>query len=258
MIPKLIHFVWLGRQPKPPVVRRCVASWRRHLSDYRIIEWNETNFDLGCNRYLREACNARKWAFASDYIRMRVVHDQGGIYLDSDCFVLDTLDPFLKHAFFSGFEGTGFPFTATFGAVPGHPLVARTLLDYEHRAFAKPDGTLDITTNTQLVGGILRNEYGCELNGMYQGLRDGVAIYPADRLCTWSDQSVVVHLMSGSWEGPVRHRLLLRLLGGRASANLFRIQHKHLYNFLDSLARIRSRFYRGGDGGRPADSCRTV
>ena len=120
------------------VVRKCIASWRRHLGDYRMVEWNETNFDMKSNRYLREAYESKKWAFVSDYIRMRVIHDQGGVYLDSDCYVFGGLNAFLRHSFFSGFEVDAFPFTAVFGAEAGHPLVSRVLQDYDARSFFYP------------------------------------------------------------------------------------------------------------------------
>ena len=46
MIPKKIHYVWLGGGMKTPSVKRCIASWRKVMPDYEIKEWNENNFDI--------------------------------------------------------------------------------------------------------------------------------------------------------------------------------------------------------------------
>ena len=49
MIPKKLHYFWFGRNPKPPIVEFCIASWRKYLPDFEIIEWNEENFDVYLN-----------------------------------------------------------------------------------------------------------------------------------------------------------------------------------------------------------------
>lgn len=240
MIPRIIHYVWVGRKPKPFAIRRCISSWRRHLSNYEIVEWNESNCDLSANRYLREAYDCKKWAFVSDFLRLQVVHRMGGIYLDSDCYVRGSLDPFLRHSFFSGFESEALPFTAAFGATPNHPLVGRLLREYEDRAFCQPDGTWDQTTNTSTVSSILHSEYGCRLDGTYQELESGAVIYPEDVLCRMSNRSVVVHLMNYSWaDMPLRR--FHRVLGGSANAALLRMAAPQLYIALDRVARAFSR-----------------
>ena len=97
MIPKKIHYVWVGHNPKSPLIKECLTTWKKKLPDYEIIEWNESNFDMHENRYLEEAYQAKKWAFVSDYIRARAIYEQGGIYLDTDVRVLKKLDPLLKN-----------------------------------------------------------------------------------------------------------------------------------------------------------------
>ena len=69
MIPKIIHYVWVGRNPKSKLIQECIATWKKKLPNYQIIEWNEDNFDIHENSYIEQAYTAKKWAFVSDYIR---------------------------------------------------------------------------------------------------------------------------------------------------------------------------------------------
>ena len=83
-IPKTIHYCWFGRGEKPEIVKKCIDTWKDKLSDYKIIEWNEDNFDINQNDYVKEAYKAKKFAFVSDYVRVYALYNYGGIYLDTD------------------------------------------------------------------------------------------------------------------------------------------------------------------------------
>ena len=91
-IPKIIHYVWVGNNEKPKDIKRCMETWKKHLKDYEIIEWNEKNFDIDSNKFVKEAYEARKWAYVSDYIRAYAIYNYGGIYLDTDVLVVEILD----------------------------------------------------------------------------------------------------------------------------------------------------------------------
>lgn len=104
MIPKKIHYVWVGDKPKPELVLKCIASWKKHLPDYEIIEWGNDFLNTINNKYVQEATLAKKWAFVSDYIRLYALYHQGGIYLDTDVIVKANLDQFLTHDFFTSYE----------------------------------------------------------------------------------------------------------------------------------------------------------
>ena len=85
MIPKTIHYCWFSCNPKPKLAEKCIKSWKKHCPDYEIIEWNEDNFDLStAPLYVRQAYEAKKWAFVTDYVRLKLVYDYGGIYMDTD------------------------------------------------------------------------------------------------------------------------------------------------------------------------------
>ena len=104
MIPKIIHYCWFGGKPLSPMARRCIDSWKKYCPDYQIKRWDETNFDLNSCTYIREAYEAKKWAFITDYVRLCVMYNYGGIYMDTDVEVLKNLDCFLSEKAFSGFE----------------------------------------------------------------------------------------------------------------------------------------------------------
>ena len=129
MIPKIIHYIWVGGKEKPVDIKRCMATWKKHLEGYKVIEWNESNFDIEQHPFVKAAYEAKKWAYVSDYIRAYAIYNYGGIYLDTDILLLDNFDDFLNHRAFVGFENPNYPFTAAFGAEKGHPLV-KDMLDY--------------------------------------------------------------------------------------------------------------------------------
>ncbi|MGN9013635.1 glycosyltransferase family 32 protein [Oliverpabstia intestinalis] len=196
MIPKIIHYIWVGGKEKPVDIKRCMATWKRHLEGYKVIEWNESNFDIEQHPFVKAAYEAKKWAYVSDYIRAYAIYNYGGIYLDTDILLLDNFDDFLNHRAFVGFENPNYPFTAAFGAEKGHPLVKDMLdyydeLDTYHFDFKN--------NNTISVSDILINKYGCKVGNMYQVLKEGIAVYPDTILCNPSEKSVSIHVFTGTW-----------------------------------------------------------
>ena len=108
MIPKKINYIWLGGGNKSNFTNICISTWYEHLKDYKIIEWNETNLDLEklCdeNRFFKECYKRKLWAFMADYLRLYVLYNHGGIYLDVDVQVLKNFDDLLDNKVFIGYE----------------------------------------------------------------------------------------------------------------------------------------------------------
>lgn len=199
MIPKKIHYVWVGGKDKPKDIQKCMDTWKKHLSEYEIIEWNETNFDMNAHPFIAEAYAKKKWAYVSDYIRAYVVYEVGGIYLDTDVIVLDDLTQFLKNRAFVGFENPSYPFTAVFGAEPKHPLV-KDILDYYDQVSFEFDKNNEMkNVNTKIVSDILINKYKCKVNNKEQLLLEGIKVYPDGVLCNPSDNSSTIHVFTGTW-----------------------------------------------------------
>ena len=104
MIPKVIHYFWFGRNPLPPLAVKCIESWKKFLPDYEIKEWNEDNFDVNMTQYTREAYEAKKYAFVSDFARFWILYQYGGVYFDTDVEVLKPMDVILGKGSFMGCE----------------------------------------------------------------------------------------------------------------------------------------------------------
>lgn len=211
MIPKIIHYVWVGGNPKPKNIQRCLKTWRKHLQDYKIIDWNEDNFDIHENKYVEQAYQAKKWAFVSDYIRAKAVYEYGGIYLDTDVLVLDDLTSLLNNRAFVGFENKDNPFTAVFGAEKHHPLLKDMLDYYDDRDFTFDRADQLAGVNTVSVSDILKNKYGAEPNNQEQELKEGIHVYPDGVLCNPSADSKTIHVFTGTWmegEKPLKRKLV--------------------------------------------------
>ena len=211
MIPKIIHYVWVGNNPKPKDIKKCMKTWKKHLKDYKIIEWNESNFDISSHPFVKKAYEAKKWAYVSDYIIMYAIYNYGGIYLDTDVLVLENFDKFLNNKVFVGFERENYPFTAVFGAEKKNKFIKK-LLDYYDNLDAY---NFDFENNNTIsVSNILINEYGCSKENKEQLLKDGIKVYKDDILCNPSKNSTTVHIFTGTWlEGikPLKRKIVTAL-----------------------------------------------
>ncbi len=214
MIPKVIHYCWFGRGPLPALAQKCIASWRKYCPDYEIKEWNEDNFDLSLYPYVREAYEARKFAFVTDVVRLYALYYEGGIYMDTDVEVIKPLDKFLVHCAFSGFESevnvpTGIMASEQYGRW------AKDNLDYyDNRHFVKENGTLDMTTNVQIITSYMSN-YDFQPHSSYQDFPNLITINPQEYFCplspisgksTISKNTYTIHHFAGSWL-PIKVRI---------------------------------------------------
>lgn len=199
MIPKKIHYVWVGGKEKPKDIQRCIKSWKKKLPDYEIIEWNESNFDINSHSFTKSAYEAKKWAYVSDYIRMYALYNYGGIYLDTDNLVLESLDKFLDNRAFVGFENPNYPYTAACGCEKGHPLIKDVLDYYDGKTFKFDVKDQMKGVNTKIVSDILIKNYGCKVNNKEQILKEGIKVYPDYILCNPSKESSVIHIFTGTW-----------------------------------------------------------
>ena len=174
---KTIHYCWFGKNPKPKLIIKCIESWKKQCPDYEIKEWNEDNFDINCCDYVREAYEARKWAFVSDYCRFFVLYHYGGIYLDTDVELLKPLDNLNKN--FVGFECQNRVNSGLIrGAVAGDLICQLMLESYSKCHFLKEDGTLDLSTVCDRETNILCS-HGMKPNNTLQTI-EGTTIYPSE------------------------------------------------------------------------------
>lgn len=172
-IPKKIHYCWFGGQSKPKKIKECLASWDI-LDNYEIIEWNESNFDINCNNYVKQAYENKKYAFVSDYARLKVLYEHGGIYLDTDIEVKKDLSDFLNNDLFLGFMYNSLLGTAVIGASKNNKIIKDLLGKYENKKLKYEPN------NNMFTEYFLNNYSSFRLNNQYQELHDNVKIYPKE------------------------------------------------------------------------------
>ena len=237
MIPKVIHYCWFGKAQMPRLAIKCIDSWKRHLPDYKLKLWNEDNFDLSVNQYVSEAYQARKYAFVTDYVRLEVLFKEGGIYMDTDVEVVKNLDEFLILPAFSGFEGEKYVPTGIMASEKNGFWVKEQLEYYIDKHFILPDGTSDLTTNTQIISGIMQTN-GFVLKNGYQIYKDCMHMYPYEYFnplqygkIFLTENSHCIHHFASSWN-PEKRKIykfiLKRIVGGNLTYFLVKLKRKIL------------------------------
>ena len=150
-IPKILHLVWFGRNPYSKIVNYCLESWKKYCPDYEIMIWNEDSFDINSNQWAKEAYEAKKYAFVSDYVRLYALYNYGGIYLDTDVELIDNIDFLLSNEAFSGYSSDFWLNTAFMGSVKGNLWIKILLEYYNDRHFKNKDGNLETAENNQII-----------------------------------------------------------------------------------------------------------
>ena len=205
-IPKIIHYCWFGGNELTDLAKRCINSWKLYCPDYKIIRWDESNFDVNSNQFCKEAYDNKKWAFVTDYVRLMVLHNYGGIYMDTDVEVIKSLDDFLKHEAFSGFESSHHMPTGIIASRKENKWIKILLDDFNEKKFIIND-KMDMQPNVVKITNLTKNYYPLKLNDKYQDLGD-LTLYPSDWFCpknadlqdiNLTVNTHAIHHFDGSW-----------------------------------------------------------
>ncbi|MDF7675148.1 glycosyltransferase [Neisseriaceae bacterium ESL0693] len=212
MIPRCIHYCWFGDKPLPDATQRYIDSWHQYLPDFQFKLWHEQNFDVSALAYTREAYAAGKYAFVADVCRIQALLTEGGIYLDTDVQLIASLEPFLHHHCFTGFEEGMDPYNRTLtcqpqagvmGCEPGSALMADVWQYYQHARF---DPVHPITINQ--VFRHIYQQHGVVFQQQIQHIADYFSIYPSDYFMAKNaythelnitEHTVCIHHYDGSW-----------------------------------------------------------
>lgn len=209
MIPKIIHYCWFGNKPLPEEVKKYILTWKSKCPDYEIKEWNESNFDINSSVYVQEAYKNKKWAFVADYVRLYVLVNYGGIYLDTDVELIKSFDDLIYFKAFCGFEDENKLSTAVLGSEPHFPIFNEWFHMYDNRKFIDANGELDLEPNVFLFTKICNN-YGLQLTDQEQNIK-GLKVYPRDwfspkdyysNKLKITQNTVAIHHFKASWQTP--------------------------------------------------------
>ena len=236
MIPKKIHYCWFGRGAMPELANKCIESWHEQMPDYEYKLWTEDDFDISSVPYVKEAYEAKKYAFVSDYVRLWALYNEGGIYFDVDFYAYKSFDDLLDLNAFAGFEGS-----------KHHPLmmgvvasrangewIKEQLDSYTNRHFIHEKGTLDMTTNVKFITANMAKN-GFVQNGQEQDYKD-LHVFPVDYFCPRqttgeylrTNNTYCEHLGLNSWSENSNgfKSMFLKLVGQKNATRLIKLKRK--------------------------------
>lgn len=138
MIPRIFHQIWLGPDDLPDEYRGLQRTWTSRHPEWELRFWTEENLPRNLRR--REVYELmRQPAERADMLRLELLHQFGGVYVDVDFECLRPIDPLLKGvSFFLGALRSGRVSNAIIGSVHGHPLLGRALQELRPRTVYGP------------------------------------------------------------------------------------------------------------------------
>ncbi len=251
MIPKIIHYVWFGRGAKSELFKKCYASWVKYMPGYKIIEWNEDNFDINIVPYVKQSYEKKKYAFASDYARFWILYHYGGLYLDTDVELIRPLDDIIDRGNFMGCEQS-FAINPGIGMAvnPGLDIFKKILDHYNQLSFDGTNGIFMPKTIVEYTTEIFKSSGYVESNEIQEVA--GIWVYPPDYFCPYSIESMKmritvnthsIHWYDASWysNNPIIKQIQLWLC--RFKIKLHKIMDDMFgygtYNKLKNMIRLR-------------------
>lgn len=210
MIQKTIHYCWFSGEKKPRTIQTCIDSWARVMPDYTIKCWDNNSFDFNSVPFVQGAIEAKKYAFAADYVRLYALLTEGGIYLDSDVLVKRPFDTFLSNDFFCGTEAYYIDKelhfrmeAAIMGATKGHPFIKKCISFYQNKEFS-----VERAGNEFVMPKVISKsaeEYGYQYENKKQQLSN-ITVYPTSVFTNTLHQDTTdvnelyaIHQNAGSW-----------------------------------------------------------
>ena len=246
MIPKKIHYCWLGGNPLPESAKKCIKSWKKYCPDYEIIEWNESNLDINsAPLYIRQAYEVKKYGFVPDYFRVKIIHEHGGIYLDTDVEIVKSFDKLLKDKCFFGFEDDGDLDAAInlghgFGGEKGLPIFVDIMEQYSDMKFINDDGSYNTVASPEINTEVFIS-HGLKQQNKEQILDDYIHVYPSEYFCPKSfidgvirktKNTYSIHHFDASWlskESQDKMRSSWKRKQKRAKQKAFRAKVKGVF-----------------------------
>lgn len=206
---KYIHYCWFGNNKLPKLAKKCIKSWKKYLPEYKIIEWNEKNFDVNITKFSKQAYEEKNWAFVSDVARVYALKEMGGIYFDTDMMITNYVsDNILEKDFFVGWESDINIAVGVLGAKKGNKIIQKLFDIYSNTNYDK--NNLYSITIPRMLTQLLTTEYKmkpCPLDNQllaentYILARDYFYPISSDKSLpnSFTQNTCMIHYYSGSW-----------------------------------------------------------
>lgn len=218
----------------PELAQKCIASWHKFMPEWEYKLWNEDVFDVASVPYVKEAYEARRFAFVTDYVRLYALYHEGGVYMDTDVEVLKPLDDLLYLSAFTGYEGskTMPPVTGIMASEANGMWVREQLDSYDNSHFIQRDGSLDLTTNTIRISRIMRDN-GFVQDGKYKIYKD-LHVFPVEYFCPRqttgeylrTENTYCDHHFMGTWNDNKSKSVLSELIGQKNMTRLIKLKRR--------------------------------
>lgn len=206
-IPRIIHYCWFSKKEMPEYLKKCIETWKEKCPGYQIQRWDEDNYDVHKNPYMKQAYSTQKWGFVPDYARLDILYQYGGFYLDTDVELLQSLDELRGQGAFCGVEKWGnINMGGCSGAIKHHPMIGEMLAYRENIPFIYPDGTMNLETC-----GVYETapfiERGMKINNTTQRI-NGMTVFSSDFFHPYdymsgetivTDNTISIHHFNGGW-----------------------------------------------------------
>lgn len=215
---KIVHYCWFGPKPLPELAKKCIKSWKKYLPDFEIKLWNETNFDLNSSEFVKQAYEAGKWAFVSDYARLNALYNEGGIYFDTDMEVITDIDFLYDKDFFIGREYSGYIAAGIIGVKNEKNEYIKEMLDY-YKSIKHFDTENIFNYAIPKVITKVLEKYECKKENNIEIYNNNCYVYPVDYFYPmsydrstkyYSNNTCTVHYYDATWV-PKRERMTLRM-----------------------------------------------
>jgi len=195
MIPRVFHYVWVGGDLPKQHRKWMDDNMRLHAGDptWEMRLWTDSDVDqFKTAGMIKEA---RRPAQKADIMRIEIVYEHGGVYLDTDTEVLRRFDPLLGDEAFAGLQQENYLCTTPLGAVPKSAF------------FSKLMGALE---TRKVNGDILKQTANTFVTEFWLANQDlPLAVYPTHCFCpylwwdkpplAYSPETFCVHHWNQSW-----------------------------------------------------------
>ena len=208
MIPKIIHYCWFGRGPMPEDNLKCIESWKKFLPDYKLMLWNEDNYDVNSIKFTRQAYQKKKYAFVIDPVRLQLLREHGGIWLDTDIEIIENTRSAAGTARLHEFRIRHAAAHRDRRQREGAAWNDEYWKYMNRKPFIRWNGRLNKTPSTVIISRILKKR-GVKLDNTFQIYDDSLHIFPKDYFCpkdyktgkiTITDNTYCIHHFAGSWK----------------------------------------------------------